>query len=209
MERMKKVFAALVASAMLVLAMAAVSFAANSPGSAPVPATKITVAKTSNMTNYKKSSSFSLGAKASDGSKLTYSSNSKKVTVTSDGKVKVAKGFIGEAKITIKAGKVTKTVTVKINPRRVKLVSATSPKKGQAKATWNTSKKVTGYEVQYATNKKFSKAVTKILKKNTTSKKIAKSLKKGTCYVRIRTYKVVNGKKYYSTWSHVEKTTVK
>ncbi len=52
--------------------------------------------------------------------------------------------------------------------------------------------------------------MTKIVKKNTTRKLTAKKLKtKKTYYVRIRTYKTVNGKNYYSAWSGVKKAKTK
>ncbi len=59
-----------------------------------------------------------------------------------------------------------------------------------------------GYEVQYSTSKKFSSAKTKKVTSNKTTSVTLKSLKaKKTYYVRVRTYKTVDGKKYYSAWS--------
>ena len=61
---------------------------------------------------------------------------------------------------------------------------------------------VTGYQVQYSTSKKFTGAKTKTLTSYKTTSVTLKSLKaKKTYYVRVRTYKTVNGKKYYSAWS--------
>ena len=105
----------------------------------------------------------------------------------------------------------TKKLTFKINPKGVSLKKLTKGSK-QFKATWgkNTTQ-TTGYEVQYSTSSKFSsgnKTVT--IKKNKTTSTIVKKLKnKKKYYVRIRTYKTVNGKKYYSGWSKVKNVTTK
>ena len=68
---------------------------------------------------------------------------------------------------------------------------------------WKKKSDITGYQIQYSTNKKFKKNSKKIQIKQakTTSKKITglKSSKK--YYVRIRTYKLVKKKKSYSSWS--------
>ena len=66
--------------------------------------------------------------------------------------------------------------------------------------------KVSGIEIQYSRTKDFSSAykVTKAGKK-ATSKKIKKLARKKTYYVRIRTYKWINGRKHVSAWSSVKK----
>ncbi|MFR8616964.1 MAG: fibronectin type III domain-containing protein [Anaerostipes hadrus] len=51
---------------------------------------------------------------------------------------------------------------------------------------------------------------TKTISKNkTTSYTIKKLKKKKTYYVRIRTYKKVSGKTYYSEWSSMKKVKIK
>ena len=68
-----------------------------------------------------------------------------------------------------------------------------------------------GYEIQYATDKKFTKdaKTIKVNKSKTTSKTI-KKLKSGKKYfVRIRTYNKKSGKKVYSSWSKVKSIKVK
>lgn len=60
----------------------------------------------------------------------------------------------------------------------------------------------TGYQLQYSTNAKFSKATTKTIKGAAKVKLAVKSLKANTKYfVRVRTYKTIGGKNYFSTWS--------
>ncbi|MBR3968348.1 MAG: CHAP domain-containing protein [Clostridia bacterium] len=112
---------------------------------------------------------------------------------------------VGTYKVTIKMkGKYsgTKTLTFKINPAKTNVSKLTAGKKS---ITVNISKKstqVSGYQVQYSTSKKFTSAKTKTISSYKTTKYTLKSLSaKKTYYVRVRTYKTVNGKKYYSGWS--------
>jgi len=59
----------------------------------------------------------------------------------------------------------------------------------------------TGYQIQYSTSKKFSSSKTKMISKNKTlSKTVSKLKKKKVYYVRVRTYKKIGSKKYYSGW---------
>ena len=99
----------------------------------------------------------------------------------------------------------TKKLTYKINPKGVSLKKLTKGSK-QFKATWgkNTTE-TTGYQIEYSTNKNFKSGNKKVtIKKNKTTSTTVKKLKKNKkYYVRIRTYKTVSGKKYYSGWSKV------
>ena len=64
--------------------------------------------------------------------------------------------------------------------------------------------RITGYEIQYSTSKKFTKKTTKSKKVTgykKTSVKISKLKAKKTYYVRIRTYKKIGKVTYYSKWS--------
>ncbi|MCR5207096.1 MAG: fibronectin type III domain-containing protein, partial [Eubacterium sp.] len=69
----------------------------------------------------------------------------------------------------------------------------------------------TGYQIQLATNKKFTKNVKTVTvkgKKNTA--RTVKKLKAGKKYfVRVRTYKAFNGTKLFSKWSKVKYKTTK
>ncbi len=120
----------------------------------------------------------------------------------------------GIATITI-AGKGNYTGTLKrtfeINPKGTTLSKLTAGKK-QIKITWKKQKTQTsGYEIQYSTNKKFKsgKKTTTIKKNKTTSTTVKKLKAKKKYYVRIRTFKTVNGKKIYSKWSGSKKVTTK
>ncbi|MDE6433516.1 MAG: fibronectin type III domain-containing protein [Lachnospiraceae bacterium] len=70
--------------------------------------------------------------------------------------------------------------------------------------------KCSGYQIQYADNKKMEKAVTKTIKKSGTVKYQVKKLKaKKKYYVRVRAYKTVKGKKYWSDWSKIKSVKTK
>ena len=120
---------------------------------------------------------------------------------------------IGTATAIVKfSGIYTGTVkkTFKIVPKKTAIKNVKAGKK-QLKVTYKKVKGVTGYQIQTATNKSFkknAKAVTvKGAKKTSKAVKKLKSGKK--YYVRVRAYKTVNGKKYYSSWSKVKSVKVK
>ena len=86
--------------------------------------------------------------------------------------------------------------------------------KAQSKAftvKWKKKSSITGYQIQYSTDSKFKKEKKSIKTKNakTVSKKITKLKAAKKYYVRIRTYKIVNKKTYYSSWSKKKNVTTK
>ena len=99
----------------------------------------------------------------------------------------------------------TQATTTVSKPKSTKIKKATGSKKAVA-LTWAKVSGVKGYEVQVATDKKFKKNKKTItIKKQKTTKTTVKKLKaKKKYYVRIRTYKVSNGKKVYSSWSKIK-----
>ena len=74
---------------------------------------------------------------------------------------------------------------------------------------WKKKSSITGYQIQYSTNSKFKKNNKKIKNAKTVSKKITKLKASKKYYVRIRTYKIVNKKTYYSNWSKKKCVTTK
>ena len=67
-----------------------------------------------------------------------------------------------------------------------------------------------GYEISYSLKKNMKSAKTiKISNTKTTSKTVKNLKSKKTYYIRIRTYKKVNGKMYVSSWSKVKSVKVK
>ena len=100
----------------------------------------------------------------------------------------------------------TQTTTKAVaKPKGAKFKKVKGSKKSIA-LTWAKVKGVKGYQIQLATDKKFKKnKKTVTIKKQKTTKTTVKKLKaKKKYFVRIRTYKTVNGKKIYSSWSKVK-----
>ncbi|MBQ3136651.1 MAG: fibronectin type III domain-containing protein [Clostridia bacterium] len=93
-----------------------------------------------------------------------------------------------------------------VKPQKVTVNSVSALKKG-FKLKWKpVSGAVTGYQVQYALKSSFSGAKSKWIKNEDTANTSVKKLKaKKKYYVRIRAYKIADGKKIYSPWS-VKKT---
>ena len=108
-------------------------------------------------------------------------------------------------------GTVLKTETLPKLPKTVTAKTVKSPKKATVKITWKKDSKVNGYQIVYATNKKFTKGKKTVTIKGakTTSKTIKKLKSKKTYYVKIRSYKTVNGKKVYGAFSKVKKVKIK
>lgn len=105
----------------------------------------------------------------------------------------------------------TKPATVKKSTAEKKVVVAKASAKlkaGKKKVTVNIKKaSVSGYQIKYASNKNFKKAKTRNTRKTIYTIKSLRSKKK--CYVKVRAYKIVKGKKIYGSYSKVLKVTVK
>ncbi|MEE0559876.1 MAG: hypothetical protein UC707_00245, partial [Ruminococcus sp.] len=103
----------------------------------------------------------------------------------------------------------TITKTFKINPAKQEIQKLTA--KGKAFfVDWAQKGSATGYEIQYATNLKFTSAkkVT-ITNKKTDKTTISKLSGKKKYYVRVRSYTTVKGTKYYGAWSASKSVTTK
>ena len=156
--------------------------------------------------------SFTLKPKAKG--KITYKTSNKKIaTVNSKGKVTV-KGT-GKATITVTAkatstySKCVKKITVYGVPKKPEMKKLTAGKK-KITVQWKKDKKADGYQVQYSTDKKFKKNVKSVYVSKKNTKATVKKLKKGKTYrVRTRSYKKIDGKKYYSGWSKMKSVKVK
>ena len=102
--------------------------------------------------------------------------------------------------------KINPTTTV-TKPAKVKSVKLTAKKK-KLNVKWKKVSGATGYEVMYATNNKFTKnKKTVTVKKNKVTIKNLKPKKK--YFVKVRAYKLANGRKYYGKWSKVVKKKIK
>lgn len=164
----------------------------------------------------KKAQTVNIKASTLGGAKLTYSSGNKSVKVNAGGKITIAKNFTGKAVITITAAETAKyrrtsaKITVTVRPIGTSLTKLTNNAKGKLKIRWKRNKSVTGYMIQYSTDKNFRKSVkiANIRKNKTTSTTLSKLKKGKTYYVRIATYKKSGGK-ICSSWSKVKKIRIK
>ena len=173
---------------------------------------KITLPNSSYTKIQGKKQTVKLNASALSGN-ISYSSNTENVTVSASGIVTIKKNYTGRAVITVKAtGKffttAAKKVVIAVKPKTVTAKAKRLSAK-KMKVTWNKGVNVTGYQVQYSSNKSFKKATSKLSKKNSLT--VGKLSKSKTYYVRVRAYKAYkineNSKRLYSAWS--KKLTVK
>ena len=127
---------------------------------------------------------------------VSYSNNKKIGTST----VKIA----GKGSYT---GTITKTF--KINPAKQEIQKLTAKSKAFF-VDWAQKGSATGYEIQYATNSKFTSAKKVTITNNKTdTKTISKLSGKKKYYVRVRSYTTVKGTKYYGAWSASKSVTTK
>ena len=167
--------------------------------------------------NFKKATVSGISTKAFTGKNITQS-----ITVKYNGKT-LKKGTdytvsysnnksIGTATVKI-AGKGSYTGTItktfKINPAKQEIQKL----KAKSKAffvDWAQKGSATGYEIQYATNSKFTSAKKVTITNNKTDKTtISKLSGKKKYYVRVRSYTTVKGTKYYGAWSASKSVTTK
>ena len=119
---------------------------------------------------------------------------------------------VGTAKVTIKgkgnySGTITKTF--KINPAKQEIQKLTAKSKAFF-VDWAQKGSAAGYEIQYATNSKFTSAKKVTITNNKTdTKTISKLSGKKKYYVRVRSYTTVKGTKYYGAWSATKSVTTK
>lgn len=129
------------------------------------------------------------------------SANTPKPTVTPQ---VPTKGNIPQSSQTVNDGKNNAKMT---SLTKIKGVVAKNQKKCKVKVTWKKVSNILGYQIQYATNKKFKKAKKKTVKSTFVTLKRLK--KKKTYFIRVRTYKIADGKRVYGKWSSVKKVKVK
>ena len=167
--------------------------------------------------NFKKATVSGISTKAFTGKNITQS-----ITVKYNGKT-LKKGTdytvsysnnkkVGTATVKITGkGSYTGTITktFKINPAKQEIQKLTAKSKAFF-VDWAQKGSATGYEIQYATNSKFTSAkkVT-ITNKKTDTKTVSKLSGKKKYYVRVRSYTTVKGTKYYGAWSASKSVTTK
>ena len=103
----------------------------------------------------------------------------------------------------------TITKTFKINPAKQEIQKLTAKSKAFF-VDWAQKGSATGYEIQYATNSKFTSAKKVTITNNKTDKTtISKLSGNKKYYVRVRSYTTVKGTKYYGAWSTSKSVTTK
>lgn len=118
--------------------------------------------------------------------------------------IRCYKNYNGSVKYS--SGKVTSTTTPTY-PQTTTIKKLKGAKKSFSIAI-NGRSNIDGYQVQYSLKKNMKGAKSTYF--TATSGKIKKGIKRRkTYYVRVRTYKYVEGKAYYSGWSKVKKVKVK
>ena len=167
--------------------------------------------------NFKKATVSGISTKAFTGKNITQS-----ITVKYNGKT-LKKGTdytvsysnnksIGTATVKI-AGKGSYTGTItktfKINPAKQEIQKLTAKSKAFF-VDWAQKGSATGYEIQYATNSKFTGAKKATITNNKTDKATVSKLSANKkYYVRVRSYTTVGGTKYYGAWSASKSVTTK
>ena len=151
--------------------------------------------------------------KASAKGKITYTSSNKKVAT-----VNKKSGFVtakkpGKVQIKVTAAatanykKGTGTITLIVVPATPTVKKAAAYKTKAIKVSYKKVSGASGYQITYATNKAFKNAKSTYVSSKKSSA-VIKNLKKGKkYYVKVRAYKKINGKKFYSIYSG--KTSVK
>lgn len=93
---------------------------------------------------------------------------------------------------------------------RINLTYAKSTRAGTVTVRWQTNKKGQGYELVYSLKSNFSGAKVSRIGNNAKSVEVIRKLKKGKrYYIKIRAFRKVSGKMYYSCWSKTVRATVK
>ena len=101
------------------------------------------------------------------------------------------------------------TKTFKINPAKQEIQKLTAKSKAFF-IDWAQKGSATGYEIQYATNSKFTGAKKVTITNNKTDKTTVSKLSANKkYYVRVRSYTTVKGTKYYGAWSASKSVTTK
>lgn len=159
--------------------------------------------------------SYTYNGKAKTPSVTVKDSKGKTLVKNTDYTVSYASGrkAVGKysVKITLKGNySGTKTLYFTIKPKATSISKLTAGSNKFTVKLKKQSAQTTGYQIQYSTNSKFSKAKTVTVNKNSTvSTTISKLTAKKKYYVRVCTYKTIGKTNYYSSWSKVKSVTTK
>lgn len=155
---------------------------------------------------------FYIGAKSLGNARMTYRSNSQRVTVDSKGKVTIPRNYAGIVTIRIYANaagiykSAFRKITVTIRPQVPAISGVCNSACGRMTAKWERCLSATGYVLQYAANSNFTECVRNIVISDNRiqAKDICGLIHCKTYYVRLRSYRTVGGNTLYSSWSEVK-----
>lgn len=147
--------------------------------------------------------------------KFSYTSDNPSVaTVTSWGKVTF--NGIGTARITATTratqnyNSASKTITVTVVPAPTAITKLQSQKSGWLNIQYRANRAADGYQIQYGTSGDMKGAKYAAVNNSAIRSYTRKDVQPGETYhVRVRTFNVVDGKRYYSNWSGIKSITVR
>lgn len=171
----------------------------------------------SNVTKRIDGKSTTLKAQITQGNKkgkITYqSSNPAVATVTSSGKATFKS--IGETKITAKVEgnanykSTSKTITLMVVPAPTVITKLQSQKPGWMNVQYRANRNADGYQIQYSLNPSMRYPNYAAVNNSGIRSYTRKDVFQGyTYYVRVRTFNVADGKRYYSNWSGIKEITI-
>ena len=177
-----------------------------------------TISKTYSIKNdFKKATVSGISTKAFTGKNITQSitvkyngktlKNGTDYTVSYSGNKNVGTATVKIAGKGSYTGTITKTFKINLAKQEIQKLTAKSK---AFFVDWAQKGSATGYEIQYATNSKFTSAKKVTITNNKTDKTTVSKLSgKKKYYVRVRSYTTVKGTKYYGAWSASKSVTTK
>ncbi len=152
---------------------------------------------------------------ATDKTVVWSSSNSSVATVNEKGKVKTLKPGVSTITAVSNDNKnIMESCVIIVKPKKAVTISSLKKYSNSYygykgfQISYKQISGVNGYQISYAKNKKFNKAISKFVSSSYAGDTIT-NLSKGTYYVRVRSYVENNGTKYYGPWSIVKSIKVK
>ena len=167
----------------------------------------VTIKSATSYTRVLGTSDIRIAASTSGDGRLMYKSSNTSVAAVSSAGVISLKGA-GMATISVYADRsdtceksAVKTVKVTVNPKAVTVSGVTNSAANQLNVTWTKGTGITGYQLEYSGLSSFSKSLKVSADAAAVSRVLDGVTKGNTYYVRIRAYKRIGNRNYYSAWS--------
>ena len=170
----------------------------------------VTIKSATSYTRVLGTSDIRIAASTSGDGRLMYKSSNTSVAAVSSAGVISLKGA-GMATISVYADRsdtcersAAKTVKVTVNPKAVSVTGVTNSGANRLNVTWTKGNGITGYQLEYSGVSNFAKSL-KVSEDTAAVSRVLDGVTKGnTYYVRIRAYKRIGNRNYYSAWSAVK-----